>query len=259
MKHTTAFAHWFGSLALIMCCSFAAEATKPIKDSSPPSQISEEKPQDIKKDAAKAKESEQALAEDHSSFAMRDQMQHSLIGTYSPFDLWVPSKLGVSYAFNKSASGSWEVEYLKGSVAFPFIVEELGSITDQRISLFYRSFSDRNSFSYLYGVNYSSLKIQLGTDLLATILTGDPSSFDVISVKTLGLTWGFGNRWQWDHFLIGLDWFTLNIPVYTIEADAPFINATSSESKKDDAQEVLDFAKRIPTLAVLKIQLGISF
>lgn len=190
---------------------------------------------------------------------LREAHSHNLLVNYSFFDTWIPGKYGATYAFNANANGSWELEYLRGSISVPLFIEDLGKITDQRLTLMYRSFSQRNSFSFLYGANYSSLKFQLGPDYLATITGGNLSSFDVISVETLGLTWGLGNRWQINKAIISFDWFVINIPVVVLESEAPFLEASASESSKQDIRDVLDVIERFPTLALLKFQLGFSF
>ena len=190
---------------------------------------------------------------------LRELNRHSFLVNYSFFDTWIPGKYGATYAFNASPSGSWEVEYLRGSISVPFFIEDLGKITDQRLTLMYRSFSQRNSFSFLYGANYSSFKFQLGPDYLATITGGNASTFDVVSVETLGITWGMGNRWQINKAIISFDWFVINIPVVVLESEAPFLEATASESSKEDIRDVLDIIEKFPTLAILKFQLGFSF
>ena len=152
------------------------------------------------------------------------------------------------------------MEYLRGTIAIPFIIDDLGKITDQRISLFYRSYSNRNSFSFLYGVNYSSFKAQLGTDFLATISGGNVSQFDIVSIQTIGFTWGLGNRWQLkNRLIIGLDWFTINLPLFVLESNADFLSANASAKKKDEIRDALDIIEKIPTLAVFKFQIGMSF
>lgn len=202
------------------------------------------------------------IAADSSSLTsrqLREQNSQNFLVNYSLIDTWIPGKYGVSYAWNISPNGSWEIEYLRGSISVPFIIDDLGKITDQRLTLMYRSFSQRNSFSFLYGVNYSALKFQLGTDYLATISGGNVSAFDIIDIQTLGLTWGMGNRWQINSAIISFDWFVINIPVIVLESEAPFLEASSSEQSKKDVRDVLDVVEKFPTFAIIKFQLGFSF
>lgn len=190
---------------------------------------------------------------------LRKQNSHSILVNYSLIDTWIPGKYGVSYAYTPNPSGSWELEYLRGSLSVPFFIEDLGRITDQRLTLMYRSFSERNSFSFIYGANYSSFKLQLGPDYLAAITGGNASTFDVVSVETLGLTWGLGNRWQMNKATVSFDWFVINIPVIVLESEAPFLEANATEQSKKDIRDVLDIIEGFPTFALLKFQLGFSF
>jgi hypothetical protein len=189
----------------------------------------------------------------------RVQYTHNIYGIYSLIDTWLPSKLGLSYAYNTSATGSWEVEYLSGSYA-PLGIKELGEFSETRVSLLYRSFSERNSFNFIYGLNYNSFKLGIGDKLLSTITGGIVPGYDVVTVETLGLSWGVGNRWNLnDKFLISFDWFAIHIPIYVIESEAPFLEATASEEDKDDIRDALDFIENIPTFSVIKVQFGYNF
>jgi len=190
----------------------------------------------------------------------REVRKHSVLGTYSLIDTWIPSKIGASYVFHPTSSGGWEVEYLRGSLSIPFFIEDLGQITDQRISIFYRSYSQRNSFSFHYGINYSSLKATLGNSYLTTISAGSVSKYELLTIQTLGFNWGLGNRWQFkNRVTIGLDWFSIYIPIKILESNADFLQASASEAKKNEIRDALDVIEKVPTFALLKLQLGISF
>ena len=124
-----------------------------------------------------------------SSSSNRSKKKYGLLGTYSFLDTWVPGKLGLSFARNSTPEGGWELEYLRGTLAVPFIIDDLGKITDQRISLFYRSYSSRNSLSYLYGISYSTFNVHLGTDFISSISGENISQFDIMEVQTLNFNW----------------------------------------------------------------------
>lgn len=195
-----------------------------------------------------------------STKSYREKSNHHLLASYSLIDMWIPGKWGVSYSFLPSAQGGWEIEYLRGTMSVPFVIDDLGKITDQRLSLFYRSYSQRNSFNFIYGVNYSSFKAHLGNDILAAVSGGNVAQYDLLTIRTIGLTWGLGNRWYVSNrILMGVDWLTINIPVATLEANAEFLEATASEDKKNDVRDALDIIKHVPTLAIFKLQVGVSF
>jgi len=54
---------------------------------------------------------------------------------YSPLDCLIPSKIGLTLGLVNGTEQTWELEYLKGSVSVPFVIEDLGKMTDERISL----------------------------------------------------------------------------------------------------------------------------
>ncbi|MCB0407411.1 MAG: hypothetical protein KDD34_04345 [Bdellovibrionales bacterium] len=190
--------------------------------------------------------------------SLRSHYSHNLFGNLSLIDTWLPFKWGISYAYNSSAFSTWELEYLKSSYA-PFGVKELGEFTDQRISFFYRSFSQRNSFNFLYGLYYNSFRLSIGDKLLSNVTGGVVPGYDLLTVETLGVSWGFGNRWHLGRLLLSFDWLTINIPLIVLESDAPFLNVNGSETDKNDVRDVLDTIEKIPTFAIIKFQLGYSF
>ncbi len=190
---------------------------------------------------------------------LRSKNSHNVFWIYSLIDTWLPSKMGFSYAYNLAPDSALEVEYLSGTYA-PLGIKELGEFSETRFSLLYRSFSERNSFNFIYGLNYNSFRLAIGDKLLSTVTTGAVPGFDVVSVKTLGFTWGIGNRWYLNNrFLLTLDWFAVHVPIYVLESEAPYLEANASERDKDDIRDALDFIENVPTFSVVKLQLGYSF
>ncbi len=207
----------------------------------------------------KGKESvTEAVSELDSTKAYREAYSHNLLGTFSLLDTWIPGKWGGTYTYNKSASSAWEFEYLKGTYA-PIGISELGEFSDLRLTLFYRSFSKRNSFNFMYGIYYNSFKLGIGDAILNRISSGYIPNFDVVSIETMGISWGFGNRWHLKRFLFAVDWFTINIPLVTLESEAPFLETTTSQEDKNDIRDAMDIIEKIPTLAIFKLQFGYSF
>lgn len=91
-------------------------------------------------------------------------------------------------------------------------------------------------------------------------MTGDPSDFNILSVKSVGVTLGLGNRWQLKNGMsLGVDWFHLNIPVSVFETDADYLNSDADQQDKEDIRDVLDVLKRVPTFSFLKFQVGYTF
>ena len=104
------------------------------------------------------------------------------------------------------------------------------------------------------------MNIHLG-DRLTSLISGNliPNA-DLVKIKTLGITGGLGNRWQFKKgFTLGVDWFSLYIPLKTFMAEAPYVNSGASESGKNDVRKAIKIIKRIPTFSSLKLQLGLTF
>lgn len=189
----------------------------------------------------------------------RDLFQHSLLLNFSPFDLWIPYKYGASYAYNHSSTKTFEIEYLTRSLSSPVLFDDLGSITDSRLTLMLRKFGTDSSFNHFYGINLSTLTVKLGPAFLSTV-SSNPSDFDLVKIQTLGITYGFGNRWSvWKDYNISIDWLTFNLPIFTTQSDLGFLSKSNSASKKDDVEDVVNIFKKLPSLAALKLQIGVSF
>lgn len=227
------------------------------KEDQPLSEKVEETAQDVIEETKEAAHKvSQSMKKTRSN---RETTRWTALGTLSLIDTWIPTKLGVSVAYNPTPSGSWELEYLRGKISYEFLVEDLGSISDQRLSAFYRSYSQRNSFNFLYGLYYSAYDVTLGSKYLATV-SGNPRAYESVKLKALGVTWGIGNRWQTSGgFVWSFDWFAINWPIVELEREASFLNASNDPQLREDVEDVLEFFGDFPTFAVVKAQLGFSF
>lgn len=133
-------------------------------------------------------------------------------------------------------------------------------MTDERFSLIRRFYSDRNSFNFFTGAAYHSFSIHLGNRLTSLATGGLFPNIDLVTIKTLGLVLGLGNRWQLKSgWVLGVDWLSMYLPLKTIEAEAPYISSNASESSKNDVRDAMKVIKRVPTFAVFKFQVGMSF
>lgn len=155
---------------------------------------------------------------------------------------------------------SWELSYARGSISSPFFLVDIGSVSDTHMSLLYRSYSKRNSFAVIYGLNYYNFDAHLGGKYLSSISSGDPREYNLLSVKSFGVTFGLGNRWQLRNGLsLGVDWFHLNIPLSVFEADADYLRSNADQDDKNEIDDVLNILKRVPTFSLLKLQVGYTF
>lgn len=188
----------------------------------------------------------------------REKKNWGVHGHYSFLDTWVPSKYGLSFYSVTSANSTWELEYTRGSLSYGVVLADLLSITEQRVSLNWRSFSSRNSFYFSYGVFYNDFEFVLGDKLLASVDAS--ASVDLVKIQSMGLSWGVGNRWQTEgKFTWGFDWFAINIPLVTLSSEAPYIESTTDEDDRDEVREAMDVIEKIPTFVALKVQLGVSW
>jgi hypothetical protein len=128
------------------------------------------------------------------------------------------------------------------------------------LGLNWRSYGKRNSFSFVTGLYYNVLSMRLGSKALDSVVSGLRTSVDLLEIHTVGINWGIGNRWQTKGgFVWGADWIAINVPLWIVKQEHPFIDASYNEGFREDAQTALSFFRRIPEIAALKIQLGFSF
>ena len=181
-------------------------------------------------------------------------------GNFSLFEMWVLTKYGITGYYTKDPKRDWELEYMRGSLGFGYFGINIGSIQEQRISLLTRSFGKRNSLNFLYGVFYNQMEIGLSQKFLNTVSQVSQSQVNNVELSTAGLTWGFGNRWQTkEGYILGLDWFVINIPFSTIQQRIPFLKQSNDKDSRDSVKDALNWLKKIPSAGILKFQIGMTF
>jgi hypothetical protein len=219
----------------------------------PPTELIDEAPPEVPEEIPVAVE-EQILRTREN----RSQKTWTVLAALSVFDTWIPYKWGGSLVYTPDAAGSWELEYLRSKLSYGAFID-LGSITDERLEILFRSYGSRNSFNFHYGLSYTSLKLVLGDEFLSSI-SGSPASLDLVKVKTLGLVWGIGNRWQSSKgYTWSLDWLSLSVPIMSLESKKPYTEASNDADKTDDVNDAVSLVKKIPEFTALKVQLGYSF
>lgn len=190
----------------------------------------------------------------------REQANYFALANYSPIDLLIPSKYGLTMGYIKSADKTWELEYLRGSISVPFIVEDLGKMTDERFSLIGRSYFGGNSFNFSYGLSYFDFSLHLGDKLLNRVTGGTYPSIDLVELQSLGFNLAIGNRWSFNrNVTFGIDWISWAQPVYAINKKSAFLDYASNQQDKDDVDKAIKLISYFPRFAFLKLQLGILF
>lgn len=193
-----------------------------------------------------------------SEAALNSRQNHSatLLLSYSPLDLIMPSKLGANVAWHSSADVLYEIDYSSSSVKVSVASVDLSKVSETRTSLLKRKFNG-GAFNWYWGVHYNSLSARVDPRVMAT---ADAGTSDLINVQTLGLSIGVGHRWVFkDNFSVGVDWFSWAQPLFTLKRDAVFLNATNDSNYRDDMDTALKIMGYFPRWAAFKVYLGYSF
>lgn len=182
------------------------------------------------------------------------------LANYSPLDLLIPGKIGITLGYIRSADKSWEVEYLRGNISVPFVVKDLGKMTDERYSLIGRSYFGGNSFNLSYGLSYFDFSLHLGDQLLNRVTGGSYPSLDMVEIQSLGFNLAIGNRWTFARDItFGVDWVSWAQPVFVTNKKSDFLDRATNQQDKDDVDAAMKLIAYFPRLAFLKLQLGILF
>lgn len=178
---------------------------------------------------------------------------------YSPLDLLVPSKYGLSFGWHQSGDTTWELEYLRGSFSVPIFVDDLGKVTDQRVSFIRRSYFGSNSFNLSYGISYYDISARLGSEYLKNVSQGAAPS-DRVGVRSLGLNIGIGNKWAVaKNFTIGVDWISLSQPLIVLEQKDSYLDSSVDENHRGKVDDFVRLASYFPRFSIFKVQLGLIF
>lgn len=190
----------------------------------------------------------------------RGKADYFVLVSYSPIDFLIPSKKGITLGLIRDADKTWEFEYLSGSISVPLVVEDLGKMSDERISIIGRSYFGNNSFNFSYGLSHFGFSLHLGDKLLNRVTGGNYPSLDLVEIKSLGFNVGIGNRWTFKHDVtLGIDWISWMQPVHITKKESSFLDYASNEEDKKDVDKAIGFISYMPRFAFLKLQLGILF
>lgn len=201
------------------------------------------------------------IAEDSKDTRYRRSLnQYYALGNFAPFDLLIPSKYGVTLGVISDPGKTWEFEYLRGSISIPYLVEDLGKMTDERYSLIARSYGDGNSFNFSYGITYFDFSMHLGDQLLNKVSGGNYPALDLVQLQALGFNVGIGNRWSFDrNITFGIDWISWSQPVFITKKQSAFLDHASDPGDRDDVDKAMKLISYFPRFSFLKLQLGILF
>ncbi|MDZ4081685.1 MAG: hypothetical protein U1E10_02005 [Bdellovibrionales bacterium] len=171
---------------------------------------------------------------------------------YGPVDLLLPSKIGAAIHWD-----GWEVEYLGSSIKVPWVLKDLGSMSDKRFQIMRRQ--SLSGWQFAWGVSYNSFQISLGDGLLSRLTGGLYPNVDLVEITTLGAVASFGYRHQWGNWLAGVEIFGWAQPLVTIKSSAPFLDSVSNQDDRDAVQTTIDLIRYFPRWSVAKVSAGYSF
>lgn len=189
----------------------------------------------------------------------RQNNKYYVLVTYSPFDLIIPGKYGITAGMIRSADKTWEFEYLRGSMSVPFL-SDLGRMTDEKYSFIIRSYSDRNSFNVSYGLSYFDFSMHIGDRILNKVPGGRNYSIDFMQIQSLGFNIGVGNRWSFKKDItLGVDWISWSQPVFVTNRQSAILDYATDPTDRSDIEKTLKFFSYFPRFTFFKLQVGILF
>jgi ATP-dependent RNA helicase RhlE len=175
-------------------------------------------------------------------------------GSFAYLDTWLPGKLGISGSYNTDKR-DYELAFQTASYSLDVVVADLGSITDQRLHLTTRSYKG-DTFNIQYGLYMNTFEAKLGDDFWG----GANSTVDVLKIQTIGIVWGFGNRWRFDNGLtIGADWLRIFYPLTVLDQSDSFLKNRPDSSEKDDVEDLVEAISNIPTFTIAHFEIGYRF
>lgn len=177
--------------------------------------------------------------------------------TYSPLDLVVPNKLGLTAGFS-TTSNSWELEYVTGSFGMPFFLESLGGVRDERFSIIGRHFWNK-SLNFSYGLTYFKFSGDVGSDIVSRIPGTPPAQVDVLKVDSWGINLGVSSRWTIEGISVGIDWINWSQPISILHQENLFDSYVSNQTDKDRVDKVIKYMSYFPRFTLLKLQIGMTF
>lgn len=178
---------------------------------------------------------------------------------WTPIDLLVPVKWGAHVGYNAGPNNSYELEYIRGSLSVPFLIDNLGSVVDDRFSFTARKYYG-GAFNFFYGLDYLRFRINLGDEILSRIAVIASPDVDVLEIASFGAHVGIGNRWALgENVTFGVDWFAWTQPFYTSYSKSPYLRYATNEEDEDNVRGVLKVIEYFPRFTILRFSLGATF
>lgn len=194
---------------------------------------------------------------------VREKNNMAILIHYAPMDIIIPSKTGATFSYSgDDRNAQYEIQYLRASFSVPFLVDDLGSITEQRLALIKRNFTKDSNFNWYYGISYHSLEVHLGNEYLSALAPSSQQipNIDVLKIEALGFDLGLGHRWYFENGItFGIDWIGWSQPLISLKKQNYFSDVATNQEDKDNAEKLMTAGTYLPRFSVLKLSLGYSF
>ncbi len=188
------------------------------------------------------------------SSEFRHQHTASIDLQYSLLSLPFPGSKGLALNYNLGADWQLVLDYMSTGIEVNFSKLNLAGFNEKQLGLKARRYFG-NSFNLGFGYVRRSNEIYL-----------DPNVYGISTTNINARTeahanlahFSLANRWQFDHWSAGIEWFAINIPLGGEVTKSVSDLAEDSDDKKDirSAEDVLTW---YPNLATMTFSLGYMF
>lgn len=197
--------------------------------------------------------------------------EHSLRAVrlqYAPLDLLLPSKWGMALQ-GQVLGETLELDYASASVSVPWVLKDLGSMSEKRLQLsFISPIGDSahalQGWNFRWGLSLNSFQIRLGDALLSRLSGGVYPSLDVVDLQTLGIVGSIGYRGLWGnlqqaHWGWGIDLFSWAQPLITTKNSAPFLDAVTDREDRESVEQAIRVVRLFPRWTLGRFSVAYRF
>jgi len=187
---------------------------------------------------------------------------------YAPLDLLLPSKWGVAVQ-GQVLGETVELDYASASVSVPWILKDLGSMSEKRLQLNFispigESANALQGWNFRWGLSLNSFQIRLGDALLSRLSGGVYPSLDVVDLQTLGVVGSIGYRRLWGnlqqaHWGWGVDLFSWAQPLITTKNSAPFLDAVTDREDRESVEQAIRVVRLFPRWTLGRFSVAYRF
>jgi len=173
---------------------------------------------------------------------------------YSLLSLPFPGSKGVALNINLDKKWQLVFDYMSTGVEVNFSKLNLAGFNEKQLGIKARRYFG-NSFNLGFGYVRRSNEIYL-----------DPNVYGISATNVNARTeayahlahFSIANRWQFDHWSAGVEWFSLNIPLNG-EVSNSVSDLADNQGDKEDIRTAENILTWYPNLAVTTISLGYMF